>query len=67
MFWSTSKCSPVRASYVHERRTETHYPRLFDIGVAAGGVIFCVAALGVSLFASGGLIRFAEVAQHVVK
>ena len=56
----------ARVRYGHERRTETHYPRPFDVGFAAGGVIFCAVGLGVAWFASGGLVRFAELAvRHV--
>jgi hypothetical protein len=67
----------VGAPYIHERRTETHYPRPLEIGVAAGGTIFCAVVLGLSLFAQSGFAqsgfaksgfaKFAEVAQRVVK
>ena len=50
-----------------ERRTETHFPRRFEIAAAAAGLLFCVAALVGSLFADHGLVRIAELAQHVVK
>jgi hypothetical protein len=65
MLWYTSKQSTQVESTHYERRIETHYPRPFEIGVAAGGVIFCAAVLGVSLFANNGLIRLAELAHHV--
>jgi hypothetical protein len=60
MLWYTSKPSTRVDDAHYERRNETHYPRPFEIGVAAGGVIFCAAVLGVSLFADSGLIRLAE-------
>jgi hypothetical protein len=55
-----------RVRHVHDRRTETHYPRPLEIGVAAGGVIFCFTVLGVSLFA-GYSLKFADLANHMVR
>ena len=57
----------VGAPYVHERRTETHFPRSFEIGVAAGGIFFCVAVLAFSLVSADVMAKIVEVVQHVVK
>jgi hypothetical protein len=59
--------SQTRAGSYDQRRTETHFPRPFEIGMAAAGALFCVAMLAGSLFAQHGLTRFAELAQHVVR
>jgi hypothetical protein len=67
MLWSMSNESTQAEGAHYERRIETHYPRPFEIGVAAGGAIFCAAVLGVSLFADSSFIRFAELAQQAVK
>jgi hypothetical protein len=68
-FFSVVGAPYVRESHLEERplhqlRIESQRPRRFEIGVATASALFCVLALGASLFADNGA-RFAELARHV--
>ena len=63
----TAFYSVVGAPYIHKRRTETHFPRPLEIGVAAGGIFFCVAVFGFSLVSADVMAKIVEVVHHVVK
>jgi hypothetical protein len=53
--------------YTRERRTDDQRPRKLRIGIASAFAGFCAVVFGVSLFATDGPAKLAEVAFNAVK